>query len=115
MVSVMAVSRAAGGRPGSGTSVHAGRWFWPSMLRRSCDTAVMDDDLLDRLDAAIAGLEATRPIIESGAPWPLAAVFDTSEEAEWGQPETLAHLAEMEPSWPGELERILAGGPDPVP
>ena len=75
----------------------------------------MDDDLLDRLDAAIAGLEATRPVIESGAPWPLAAVFDTSEEAEWGPPEILAHVAEMAPFWTGEIERILAGGPDPVP
>ena len=75
----------------------------------------MDDDLLDRLDAAITGLESTRTAVDAGAPWPLAAVFDTSEEAEWGPPEVLAHVAEMGPFWTGEIERILAGGPDPVP
>src|SRR5262245_13032755 len=85
------------------------------MLRRSCHTADMDDDLLDRLDAAITGLESTRAAVDAGAPWPLAAVFDTSEEAHWGPPEVLAHVAEMGPFWTGEIERILAGGPDPVP
>jgi hypothetical protein len=75
----------------------------------------MDDDLLVRLDAGIAGLESTRPAVEAGAPWPLAAVFDTSEEAQWGPPEVLAHVAEMASFWYGEIERIVAGGPDPVP
>jgi hypothetical protein len=75
----------------------------------------MDDDVLRRLDAATAGLEATRPAVEAGAPWPLAAVFDHSDEARWGPPEVLAHVAEMAPFWLGEIERILAGGPGPVP
>ena len=75
----------------------------------------MEDDLLDRLDAAISGLESTRAAVDAGTPWPLAAVFDTSEEAQWGPPEVLAHVAEMAPFWTGEIERILAGGPDPVP
>ena len=75
----------------------------------------MDDTLIVRLRAAVAGLEATRPAVEAGAPWPLAAAFDTSEEARWGPPEVLAHLAEMAPFWLGEMERIIAGGPDPVP
>jgi hypothetical protein len=75
----------------------------------------MDDDLLARLDAAITGLQSTRAVVDAGAPWPLAAVFDTSDEAQWGPPEGLAHVAEMGPFWTGEIERILAGGPDPVP
>lgn len=75
----------------------------------------MDDTLLERLRAAVAGLEATRPAVEAGAPWPLAATFDTSDEARWGPPEVLAHLAEMASFWLGEIERIIAGGPDPVP
>jgi hypothetical protein len=73
------------------------------------------DDLLDRLRGGVEGLAATRPAVEAGAPWPLAAVFDTSEEASWGPPEVLAHLAEMSPFWLGEIERIVADGPDPLP
>jgi len=75
----------------------------------------MDDALLDRLGAAGAGLEATRSPVEAGAPWPLATTFDHSDEARWGPPEVLAHVAEMLPYWLGEVERILAGPPDPVP
>jgi hypothetical protein len=75
----------------------------------------MDDTLLDRLGAAAAGLEATRPAVEAGAPWPLAAVFDTSDEAQWGPPEVLAHVAEMGPFWLGEIERIVAGDHEPTP
>ena len=75
----------------------------------------MDDDLLERLRAATAGLQATRDPVEAGAPWPLAATFDHSDEAHWGPPEVLAHLSEMAPFWLGEIERVLAGSPDPVP
>jgi hypothetical protein len=72
------------------------------------------DELLDRLRAAAAALEATRPAVEAGAPWPLAATFDHSDEARWGPGEVLAHVAEMLPYWLGEVERILAGPPGPV-
>ena len=72
------------------------------------------DELLDRLRAAKAGLEATRPAVEAGSPWPLAATFDHSDEARWGPGEVLAHVAEMLPYWLGEVERILAGPPEPV-
>jgi len=75
----------------------------------------MNDTLLARLEAATAALEATRPAIEAGSPWPLAATFDHSDEAHWGPPEVLAHLAEMVPYWLGEIERVLAGAPEPVP
>ena len=75
----------------------------------------MGDDLLDRLRAATDDFAATRPDVEAGAPWPLAPTFDTSDEADWGPPEVLAHVAEMGPFWLGEIERIVAGGPDPVP
>ena len=36
-------------------------------------------------------------------------------EAPWDPGRILAHLAEMVPYWLGEMERILAGGPDPIP
>jgi hypothetical protein len=73
------------------------------------------DDLLDRLQAARDGLAATRPAVEAGAPWPMAQVYDDSDEARWGPGEVLAHLAEMAQYWQGEIERVLDGAPDPVP
>jgi len=73
------------------------------------------DDLLERLRAARDGLAATRPAVEAGAPWPMAIVFDDSDEARWWPGEVLAHLAEMAQYWLGEIERVLAGHPDPVP
>jgi DinB superfamily len=75
----------------------------------------MDDALLHGLHAATAGLVATRPAVEAGAPWPLATTIDTSDEARWGPPEVLAHVAEMASYWLGEMERVLAGAPEPVP
>jgi hypothetical protein len=75
----------------------------------------MDDTLLERLATARAGLAATRPAIEAGAPWKMAAVYDDSDEARWGPGEVLAHLAEMAEYWPGEIERVLAGEHEPVP
>jgi len=75
----------------------------------------MDDSLLRGLRAATTGLEATRPAVEGGAPWPLATTFDHSDEAHWGPPEVLAHLAEMATYWLGEMERVLAGDREPVP
>jgi len=85
------------------------------MVRLTCDTGQMDDMLLDRLQAARAGLAATRPAVEAGAPWPMAAVYDDSDEARWGPGEVLAHLAEMAQYWLGEIERVLDGQPEPVP
>jgi len=74
------------------------------------------DDLPERLQQGIDGLHETRSAVEAGAPWPLAAVFDTSEEASWGPPEVLSHLAEMASYWLGEIERVVAGdGSAPVP
>jgi hypothetical protein len=75
----------------------------------------MDDTLLERLQAARDGLAATRPAVEAGAPWPMAAVYDDSDEALWGPGEVIAHLAEMAQYWLGEIERVLDGEPEPVP
>jgi hypothetical protein len=75
----------------------------------------MNEELLTPIRSARVGLEATRPAVEAGAPWPLAEVFDHSDEARWGPGEVLAHVAEMIPFWLGEMERVLAGTPDPVP
>jgi DinB superfamily len=75
----------------------------------------MNDELVERVRAARSGLEGTRAAIEARAPWPLAAVFDHSDEADWGPAEVLAHLAEMVPFWLGEMERVVAGSPGPTP
>jgi len=76
----------------------------------------MDDHLTQRLAAATTGLTATRDRVEARAPWPLAAVFDESDEARWGPPEVLAHVGEMASFWLGEMERIIDGdGRTPVP
>jgi hypothetical protein len=75
----------------------------------------MDESLVGRLDAAIVGLRASRPVVEAGAPWPLGATIDHSDEASWGPAEVLAHLSEMATYWIGEIERVLAGAPEPVP
>jgi hypothetical protein len=74
----------------------------------------MNDDLKQRLEAAGHRLDGLRPGIDAGAPWPLAARFDHDPEASWGPMELLAHVAEMLPYWLGEVERILAGPPEPV-
>lgn len=68
-----------------------------------------------RTIAASDRLDQHRPAVEAGAPWPLAARFDHAPEASWGPTELLAHVAEMIPFWLGEVERILAGPPGPVP
>jgi hypothetical protein len=70
--------------------------------------------LADRLLAAEAALTELAPAVEAGS-WPLSDNFGTEPEAYWGPPETLAHVAEMIPFWTGEIERILAGSPEPVP
>ena len=75
----------------------------------------MDDDLGELLRTAGGDLVATRQAVEAGAPWPMAEVFDHSDEARWGPPEVLAHVSEMLPYWLGEVERILSGASDPVP
>jgi hypothetical protein len=73
------------------------------------------DDTLERLQEARAGLAATRPAVEREAPWPMAIVFDDSDEARWWPGEVLAHLAEMAQYWLGEIERVLDGTQEPVP
>ena len=75
----------------------------------------MDDSLIPRLHAATAEFVATRPAVEAGAPWPLEKTIDNSDEAHWGPPEVLAHVSEMASYWLGEMERVLAGDPQPVP
>lgn len=75
-----------------------------------------NDEIADRLQAALAGLDALRPAIGAGEPWPLAERFDHAPEAAWGPPEVLAHLSEMVGYWDGELTRIgTSGAPEPVP
>jgi hypothetical protein len=65
-------------------------------------------DIAARLHGARAAFESTRPAVESRGPWPLADRFDHSDEARWGPPEVLAHVAEMLQFWLGEVERIVA-------
>jgi len=73
------------------------------------------DDLVSRHLSARARLDHLRPAVEAGVPWPMAGRFDHDPEASWGPNELLAHVAEMLPFWLGEVERILAGPPQPVP
>jgi len=75
----------------------------------------MDEPLLDRLHAAKDALKATRVAVEAHGHWPLAPMIDHSAEAHWGPPEVLAHISEMVQYWLGELERVIAGNPEPVP
>jgi hypothetical protein len=75
----------------------------------------MDDEHLARLLVATERLDQLRPAVEAGAPWRLSDRFDHEPEASWGPNEVLAHVAEMLPYWLGEVERILAGPPGPVP
>lgn len=70
---------------------------------------------LDRLADARAAYAALEPRVAAGEPWPLATAFGTEPESSWGPREVLAHVVEMLPFWLGELERVLAGGPGPVP
>ena len=74
-----------------------------------------DDDFDDRLRTAGQHLDRLQPRIDAGGPWQLAARFDHDPEASWGPMELLAHVAEMLPYWLGEVERILAGPPEPIP
>ncbi|HEY8819375.1 MAG TPA: hypothetical protein VIM25_11235 [Candidatus Limnocylindrales bacterium] len=75
----------------------------------------MDEPLLDRLRAGTDALKATRVAVEAHGPWPLAPMIDHSAEAHWGPPEVLAHISEMVQYWLGELERVIACNPEPVP
>jgi hypothetical protein len=72
-------------------------------------------ELSGRLARASDDFAAFRPAVESGDPWPLSEAYGTEPESDWGPKELLAHTAEMLGFWPAEIDRILAGGPAPVP
>ena len=72
-------------------------------------------NLAQRVRQAGDAIGAARVAVEARSPFPLAERFDHSPEAAWGPPELLAHVSEMLPYWLGEVARILAGSPDPVP
>ncbi len=71
--------------------------------------------LIARLDTAAAALEATQAAVQRGAPWAVGATERDAPEHEWAPVEVLAHVAEMLPYWLGEIERIVAGAPEPAP
>lgn len=75
------------------------------------EAAVLRVRLRETADAFLA----LRPAVLAGEPWPLSTDFGHGPEAVWGPPEVLAHVTEMLPYWLGEVERILAGSPAPVP
>lgn len=80
------------------------------------NTADTTSELSARLRAAASAMAALRPRIEADRPWPLHDVEEgTGPESAWGPTEVLAHVAEMLQFWLGEIERILDGGPGPVP
>ncbi len=84
-------------------------------LRDVTDEPVDPALLADRLRAAAARLMAHAGAVDSGGPWPLSTAIGVEPEARWGPPETLAHVAEMLSFWTGEMERVVAGDPEPVP
>lgn len=71
--------------------------------------------LSDRLARASASFDAYRPAAEAGDPWPLSPAYGSEPESDWGPKELLAHTAEMLGFWPMEIDKILRGGPEPVP
>jgi DinB superfamily len=71
--------------------------------------------LASRIRAAAAALSELAPAVERGRPWPLSDDFGYTPEAQWGPPETLAHVAEMIPYWTGEIERVLDASADAGP
>ena len=71
--------------------------------------------LAGRLARASDEFAAFRPAVESGDPWPLSEAYGTEPESDWGPKELLAHTAEMLGFWPAEIDRVLAGGTEPVP
>ena len=71
--------------------------------------------LSTRLREAADAFLILEPAVPAGAPWSPAVEFGHRPEAAWGPPEVLAHVTEMLPYWLGEVERILAGSPAPVP
>jgi hypothetical protein len=76
---------------------------------------VKTTDVIDHLRAGLTALQAQRPRVEAAAPFPASDNIRHEPEAYWFPPEVLAHLTEMLPYWFGEVERIMAGGPDAVP
>jgi DinB family protein len=66
------------------------------------------DELAERLTDAAAGIEALRPAVVGGEPWPLSDDYGTEPESTWGPKEVLAHVGEMLPYWLGQVEAILA-------
>ncbi len=69
-----------------------------------------------RLRAASQGFAAYRDALDAGRPWLLHNVeHDAGPESEWGPTEVLAHVTEMLPFWLGEISRIVADSPEPVP
>jgi hypothetical protein len=68
----------------------------------------------DRLENTATGIAALRPAVETREPWPLSSAYGSEPESDWGPKEVLAHTAEMLAYWPAEIDRILAGDPEPV-
>jgi len=82
--------------------------------------AAMTDNLdapaqIGRMAVAAATFATLRDAIRAGEPWPAGPVSGDGPEAEWGPPEVLAHTSEMLQYWLGEIERVIAGSPEPVP
>jgi hypothetical protein len=71
-------------------------------------------DQIGRIAAATAVIASLRGPIRAAGPWPTGPVSGDGPEAEWGPPEVLAHTAEMLQYWLGEIERVVAGSPEPV-
>ena len=71
--------------------------------------------LAGRIGTSIAAIRNLGPAIAAATPLPADARLGPDEDA-WGPREVLAHATEAVGFWHGEIERILAAGPDgPLP
>src|SRR5690242_4551951 len=83
---------------------------WPPMLRRSCQTASMND-LAGRLRDAGNALLGLREALVAGEPWPLSGDYGHTPESAWGPRELLGHVDEMLTYWVEQLGQVLAADP----
>ena len=94
----------------------AGRWSWRPMLRPACHTERMDDDLLDRLQVGTGRARPRRDRPSRPARrgrWPRVSTTRTRRAGD--RPRSSPMSPRWLQFWLGEIERILAGGPEPVP
>jgi DinB superfamily len=75
----------------------------------------MDEELVRRLEAGRTAMAGLREAVVAREPWPLSDAYGAEPESDWGPKEVLAHVAEMAPYWLSQIDKVLAGPPEPTP